>query len=355
MWSFSLGSLWGIPIRVHITFPLILVWAAFEWGHGRGWVEAAFGVVLALLLFVCVLLHEVGHSLVARCFHIRVDSILLLPFGGLANLRTPLDAPVQELLVAVAGPLVNVILGAILYPLYRLTAPPTVALGFSYALSGVGIGPLVAYLFAANLILAAFNLLPAFPMDGGRMVRALLASVLPYRRATVLAVRGGQVMAALFGGAALLGQPFLAVVALFIFVAANAEIERVARRDRLGALRVADFMQRRGHAFSTYHRIGVARLMAALHAQYAWPVVENGRLVGLVTRRHLERGTRAGFVGDVMDRDYPVLHPAMTLYEAQTLLLHEGREAGAVVENGVLVGLLSVYELNRAGRGENEG
>ncbi len=351
MWSFSVGSLWGIPIRIHVTFPLILVWAAFEWGRGRGWQEAAFGVVLALLLFLCVLLHEMGHSLVARRFHIRVDEILLLPFGGLARLRTPLDSPWQELVVAAAGPLVNVVLGVALYPLYRATASPLVeVMGFSYALNGVGLGPLVAYLFAANLILAAFNLLPAFPMDGGRMVRAVLASVLPYRKATVLAVRGGQAMAVLFGGIALLGQPLLALVALFILVAANAEIERVALRDRLRELLVADFMQRKGRALSVHQRVAVARLLAALHAQYVWPVVERGHLVGLVTRRSLERSKPAARVGDVMDRNYPVFHPHMTLYEAQTLLLHEGREAGAVVENGTLVGLLSAHAFRQVQR-----
>jgi len=130
----------------------------------------------------------------------------------------------------------------------------------------------------------------------------------------------------MFGGAALLGQPLLALVALFIFVAANAEIERVALRDRLRGLLV---------------------LLAALHAQYVWPVVERGHLVGLVTRRSLEHSKPAARVGDVMDRDYPVLHPHMTLYEAQTLLLHEGREAGAVVENGTLVGLLSAREFSQ--------
>ncbi len=349
MWSFPLGSLRGIPIRVHITFPLILIWAAFQWGRGAGWEKALFGALLVALLFACVILHELGHSLVARRFHIRVDNILLLPFGGVARLRTPLDSPGQELVVALAGPLVNFAIGLALYPPYRAKVASMSSFAFYRMMDSVGVMPLVTYLFFANLALGAFNLLPAFPLDGGRVVRALLAYVLPYRRATLLAARVGQGVALLLGVLAFFGQPLLAVIAFFVFVAAGAEVKRVAWRERMGAFRVSDVMRRRGFAISADQSVSAALAAAVRHAQQVWPVVEQGKLVGLITAKRLRQASATARVREVMDRDYPLLHPEMNLYEAHVRLLHEGREAGAVVEGDTLVGLFSVHELHGAG------
>ncbi|MDQ7029978.1 MAG: CBS domain-containing protein [Ardenticatenia bacterium] len=159
-------------------------------------------------------------------------------------------------------------------------------------------------------------MLPAFPLDGGRVVRALLAYVLPYRRATVLAVRVGQAVAIVLGGLALLGQPLLAVIAFFVFVAAGAEIRRVAWREHMGALRVGDFMRQRGYSVSADQPVSSALAAAVRCAQHVWPVVERGKLVGLITPKRLRRAPTSARVRDVMDREYPVLAPHMTLYEA---------------------------------------
>lgn len=250
MWSWRLATILGIDVKVHLTFPLIFVWAAFQFGAGRSSAYGLYGMFLVLLLFVCVLLHEFGHALVAQRFNIPVEDITLLPIGGLAKFRTMNDRPLEEFLIAIAGPLVNVAIAIAILPLlYGLTdilnperiasigastGMPSyvVALGLlGRSLQGISVAGAIAYLFVANLMLALFNMLPAFPMDGGRVLRAGLATRMTYRRATHIAAFIGQVMAALFAVYAFISfNPMLVFVAVFVFIAARQEVQQVSEQ-----------------------------------------------------------------------------------------------------------------------------
>ena len=205
--SWTLGSLFGIPVRIHFTFPLLLGgWALFEL-LGSGPAAALATTVLIVSVFGFVVMHEFGHALMARRFGIATRDVTLLPIGGVARLeRMPRD-PAQELAIAVAGPAVNVALAGLF--------------GALFALSG---STFVFRMMAINLGLALFNMLPAFPMDGGRVLRALLAGRMSHLRATRIAARVGRVMAVAFGVAGLFGNPMLIFIAIFVWFGAGQEV-----------------------------------------------------------------------------------------------------------------------------------
>ncbi len=238
--SIRLLTVRGIDIRVHVTFPLILIFAVLQFGvfAGQGAAGALFGVIVTLLLFTIVALHELGHSVAAQHYGVPVTQIVLLPIGGVAQLQTIPENPVQELVIAIAGPLVNVALALVFYLAHRL-----VGIGGVWSddmmelLMGVGRGGINAvfnYVFAANLFLLIFNLVPAFPLDGGRVLRALLASRLEYGRATTIAVSIGQLFAWLAGVWGFLqGDFFLVLIAIFVYMGAGQEGEMVRQKHPL--------------------------------------------------------------------------------------------------------------------------
>ncbi|HYN87049.1 MAG TPA: site-2 protease family protein [Ardenticatenaceae bacterium] len=349
MWAWRLGSVRGIDLKIHFTFPLVLLWAAFQWGGGPGGGpgRALYGALLVSILFVCVLLHELGHSLAAMRYGIKVQDITLLPIGGVAQLRAMPDKPRQELVVALAGPAVNVAIVALLFPLVNLVSDGLSRYGLVRLLLGTGLSSMIVYIFAANISLVVFNLIPAFPMDGGRVLRALLAMRLDYNLATRIAVRLGQLLAIGFGLFGLLQNPLLILVALFVFFSAGAELRRVAVRDLLQGAQVTQFLAAAGQALSPSWPLPAARLVAHQTGQRAFPVIDAGQLVGLVSIADLNR-LQFGHVGEVMHGDFPVLAPAATLYEAQAAMAALGQTAAAVVESGSLSGLISVGDVERA-------
>lgn len=178
-WSLRLFRIRGIDIKVHLTFVPILIWATYRWGiAGRGGMTgAAFGVVVTLLLFVCVTLHELAHSFVAMHYGVKVRDITLLPIGGLAQIEKMPEKPSQELKMSLAGPLTNLVIAGLLIAIcLPFEFRSTVSINDLYrTLDSISWPGLVAYLVTANLALGLFNLVPAFPMDGGRVLRALLA------------------------------------------------------------------------------------------------------------------------------------------------------------------------------------
>jgi Zn-dependent protease len=217
-WSLKIARIAGIEVRLHFTFLLFLVWIAFNYYAIAGLSGAIQGVLFILTIFGCVLLHELGHALAARAFGVRTPDITLLPIGGLARLQRMPDKPWQELIVAIAGPLVNVaialglifILGchAEFQQLENIEDPSVEMLG---KLASVNIG------------LVLFNLIPAFPMDGGRVLRALLAMVIDYARATQIAAWIGQGFALVLGLVGLMVSPMLVFIAFFVFLGAQQE------------------------------------------------------------------------------------------------------------------------------------
>jgi Zn-dependent protease len=216
--SLKVASIFGIEVRIHLTFLLFLVWIWFSYYQIAGFAGAVQGVLFILALFACVLLHEFGHAFAARGFGIETPDITLLPIGGVARLSRIPEKPWQELVVAIAGPLVNVVIAAALISVIHGSA----ALEQLEYLESPRI-ELLAKLASVNVMLVLFNLIPAFPMDGGRVLRALLAMAMPYAQATQIAARIGQGLAVVFGIFGLFGNPLLIFIAFFIFVGAQQE------------------------------------------------------------------------------------------------------------------------------------
>jgi Zn-dependent protease len=226
--SLKIASISGIEVRIHLTFLLFLAWIWFSYYEVAGVRGATQGVLLFLALFACVLLHEFGHAFAARAFGIQTADITLLPIGGVARLNRIPDEPWQELVVAVAGPLVNVVIAAALVFVVHEAAP----LDQLESIENPRIA-LLAQLASWNIVLVLFNLIPAFPMDGGRVLRALLAMAMPYSRATSIAARIGQALAICLAIYSFLGRnsdPILIFIAFFIFIGARQEAAMVRMR-----------------------------------------------------------------------------------------------------------------------------
>ncbi|MGH9356401.1 MAG: site-2 protease family protein, partial [Terriglobia bacterium] len=215
-WSWKIGKLAGINVYMHATFLLLIAFILFvSWADGRNLTATLRGVLFVLAVFACVVLHELGHALTARKYGVRTRDIILLPIGGVARLERMPEKPREELWVALAGPAVNVVIGAVLLaPLIAAGVHPQ---WINFQWSG---GNFVENLMVANVWLVGFNLLPAFPMDGGRVLRALLATRMEYTQATQVAARVGQAMALIFGFAGLFYDPFLLFIALFVWMGA---------------------------------------------------------------------------------------------------------------------------------------
>lgn len=342
-WSWKVGELFGIAIRAHVTLLALLAWVAVSHAvHGASLGEAVFGVVLVGLVFAIIVLHELGHALVARRYGCRTREILLLPIGGLAQMERMPDRPRDELLVALAGPAVNVGLALVL-------AIVVAASGASFdpgRAATIG-GALASQLLWINVTLAAFNLLPAFPMDGGRVLRALLALRLGRDRATRIAGGVGRVLAAVFVAAGLLFNPMLVLIGAFVWFAANQETAMVALRSRLSGVTVAHAMLERPEVVDASESIERAaeRVLAAGHGQL--PVGDRGRLVGIVTAADLALALASPrpdrTVASIVHEAIPVVAPGDRLDAVIGLLERSG--VALVVDRGELVGLLTLEQL----------
>ena len=222
--SLFIGKIAGIKIFLHWTFPIIIFWIIFSnLSRGLNAEQVTWSVVFILALFVCVTLHELGHALAAKRYHIKTKDITLLPIGGVARLEKMPEKPMQELIVALAGPAVNFVIVILLFIFLRLTKLPT---DFSI-ITHVSADNFLLSLAIINLWLAVFNLIPAFPMDGGRVLRALLSLRINRILATKIAASIGQTIAVIFVFLGFFGNPFLIFIGLFIFLGALAEYEQV--------------------------------------------------------------------------------------------------------------------------------
>src|SRR5580693_3611029 len=224
-WSLNIGSVAGTAIRIHVTFLLFLGWI-FGVSYFSGGAQAAWtGLLFMVLLFLCVLLHEFGHIFTARAFGVSTPDVILLPIGGVARLERIPEKPSQEFLIAIAGPVVNLAIAAVLVAVAGAHFDPRQIASIETANMS-----LVQRLAVVNVFLALFNLIPAFPMDGGRVLRALLATRFGYIRATEIAASVGQGVAFLLGFIGLFGNPLLIFIAVFVYLAAAAEAHLVAIR-----------------------------------------------------------------------------------------------------------------------------
>jgi Zn-dependent protease/CBS domain-containing protein len=345
-WSLTLGSVRGTVIRIHVTFLLFLVWLWAVYFR-QGGTEAAWqGTTFIVLLFLCVLLHELGHVFAARYYGVPTRDVTLWPFGGIASMERMPEKPSQELVVAIAGPAVNVaIIVALLLWLGPRLDPQSLTKIEDPATS------MAVKLLAANIILVVFNMIPAFPMDGGRVLRALLAIKLGNARATEVAAGIGQAFAVVFGILGIFYNPMLVVIAIFIFLAASGEAaEAQLRAVAQGAL-VSDAMISTFESLPTTATVNDAADALIRTTQKEFPVLDGaGHLRGVVLRDAMikalqERGPNTPVL-EMMATDVPTVPARAKLDTALRRLMQRGTPVVGVTDaTGRLVGLLTLENL----------
>jgi len=316
-WSYKVARIAGIDVKIHVTFLFVLAWfGVIFWGQS-GLLGALEGVGFALLLFLCVLLHEFGHAFAARAYGIRTPDITLLPIGGVARLERMPDKPVEELVIAIAGPAVNVVIALVLF---AFLATKIRVLD----LAEIDSGGVLESLLVMNVMLVKFNAIPAFPMDGGRVLRSLLAMMMDYTLATTIAARVGQALAVVFaalslGGSVLQrlapgiftasfleqfsGNPMLLFIAFFVFAGAQQELAYARFRRSAGARRtVSDVMFSGYSAIPTETPVAHALALARATKQGVFPVVDRQlRAIGIVSAQSLEKAMADGFGDQAAD------------------------------------------------------
>ena len=361
--SFRIGRIFGIPILIHYTF--ILVIPLFTWIIGSqiettasmlneifqvpvdislmttGFVPYLLGAVVSLGLFAGVLVHELAHSLVARYKGIKINSITLMIFGGIASMEEGIPDPKAELPMALVGPITSLVVGlicsAVVYAVPAITTDP--------ATSGVWIF-VFGYLGVLNIILFAFNLLPAFPMDGGRVLRAWLAKRMPLHRATKIAADIGKGFAILFG---LIGivfiSPFLVLIALFIYIGAGMESTAVKYSFLLQNVTVGDMMS--SPVTTVPPTLPVRDVITMMYSSkhLGFPVVERDSLIGMVTLADVNRTSsidrEAMQVRDIMTRDPVTLPPDAPVIEALKIMSARNFGRIPVVSEGKILGIVT--------------
>ena len=320
LWSIPIATIAGTVVRVHVTFLLFLVWIGGSYWRVGGQQAALEGVLFILLLFACVLAHEFGHVFAARRYGIRTPDVTLWPIGGVASLERIPDRPSEELVVALAGPAVNVVIALVLVVVLGTTVDSAAMTELENPRASM-----LARLAAANIFLVVFNMIPAFPMDGGRVLRALIAMRRSHAEATRIAGRIGQVAAFLFALAGLFTNPMLIVIGLFVYLAATAETQHVAFRDGTKGLAVREAMMSQVETLSPSATLDDAVNCLIRTSQKEFPVVDgSGRPRGLVTRDALILALRSGGpatpVLDIMTRDIPSVRSREPLEAALAVL-----------------------------------
>lgn len=344
LWSFSLGRLAGTAVRIHVTFLLFLGWLALDAYFRHGATESLRTLIFVVAVFGCVVAHEFGHVLVARMFGIATPDITLYPFGGIARLNSIPQEPLQEFLVAIAGPLVNLSILAVLLISGATLAPEALLQNES---------DLASRLALTNLILAIFNLLPAFPMDGGRVLRAALSVRCGFERATRLAVIVGNWLAIVLAITGIFLNPMLIVIAVFIFFAATAELQMIEIRAFSKDVPVTRAMITDFVALPAKGGLDDAVDLFLRSSQKAIPVLDDtGKLAGIVeigdvVRELHTQPAKPRPIVDLVVKDIPQLSDCSTLEQAFQLLRETMRPAVAIVDaNGRPVGFVTFETLS---------
>lgn len=348
MRSLTLGRVQGIEVKLHPSFGLVVVWALFDWGGlGRsGIVTGLYGLLLVMLVFGCVLLHELGHSFMAMHYGVRVQDVTLSAIGGVARIEQVPAAPRMEVLIALAGPAVNVAIAVALLPVLALVS---VANGISHPSDLLvlvftpSVAGLIVGLTISNLVMVVFNLLPAFPMDGGRVLRAGLTALLGRESGTRIAVLIGQSLAVSLAVANLIWLRSLSLflIAGFIVVVAYAEGRAVKVESAMRRLRAGQF--------ALWDKGGIAPHLPLSAALRGGPrdlvVTEAGRVIGMLWRHQLlhelQQGSHNRPIGDVMDRQFVTADVDDSVFDIQEQMNRLDRWALPVVENGVYRGIFT--------------
>jgi Zn-dependent protease len=353
-WSFRIARVSGIDVRVHATFAFAVAYFALAFGGMHGARGAAFGVLLICALFACLTLHELGHSLVAQRFGVGVSEILLLPIGGVARLTSEPRKPLHELLIALAGPLVNVIIAFGLSVVLLRYSPDAFLnvhdLGELAEPSPLG---LVRALFMGNIMLALFNMLPALPMDGGRVFRALLSLVIGRSRATRIAAGVGQVIAlGLVAYGLRQNSGMLALIGLFVFVGAAQERAAGRASDLLSELRAGEVCDPHALVLAPHEQVGHVLDTLVRSPQAHFAVFYGKELVGTVARDQiLALAPRVGLnapLASLMRREFFAVDAGTPLDEVRRRLLELGGGRPVVVRSLTgFAGVLGFEDLQR--------
>ena len=343
-WSFKIARIAEIEIRIHVTFFLLLALVG-SYGAQAGFEGALNALILWLLVFLCVLLHEFGHAFAAKAYGIKTADITLLPIGGVARMEQMPEKPFQELVVAIAGPLVNLVIVIVLFAVLFVGGQ----LGGRMLSEPLETRHLLSSLLVTNVAMFFFNLLPAFPLDGGRVLRAILATQIDYARATQIAASIGQGLALVLGMIGLLNHEYLVLIliAVFIYMGAESESLFVQMRYATMGLPVSSAMMTRFDTLN--HRATLDQAIDALlgTSQHEFPVLDdNGGFVGLLTKHDLLVALRKSEpdtpVTEVMLTGLPTLLPQMSLENAFATIRRANVSALPVVDySGILIGLFT--------------
>ena len=343
-WSFTVARVGETVVRIHVTLVVLLAWYAWGGWRAAGLPGAVDQLLFIALLFLSVLLHEFGHIRAARHYGIPTPDVILTPIGGVARIARLPDKPMQELVIALAGPLVTLVIALLL------------ALGIGLISGWDQLVPRSAYeaslwsgLFVTNVILLLFNLIPAFPMDGGRVLRALLASRIGMVRGTRIAARIGQVVAVVLGIVGMQYNVFLVLIAVFVFIGAEAEYEQVQTRHLAGDLTAGRLTVTDLRILPPSMRLDQAISLLTRSDQRCFPVLdETGHLLGIITRDDLLRGvTESGLEAPVTAAMVPpevtgTIPITMPFEEAVARLYEHKRDALPVIgTDNRFVGLIT--------------
>ncbi len=341
-WSWKLGEVAGIGIFVHSTFLILLIWIGLSyWQIEQSIAAVAEGIGFILSLFCCVVLHELGHALAAQRYGIKTRDITLLPIGGLARLERMPEDPKQELVVAMAGPLVNVVIASALFLGLLMS-------GNLFLVESISIteGSFVARLMLVNVILVIFNMLPAFPMDGGRVLRALLATRMDYAKATQIAASIGQAMALGFGFLGLFSNPFLVIIALFVWIGAAQEANAVQIKSAIAGVPVSKAMLTNYQTLRPEDSLQHVVDLTLSGSQKDFPVTQYGAVVGVLTQTAMLRAlTTTGpetIVKEIMQTDVEAADSEEMLEAVLARLANSQSQTIPVIHNGQLVGVITM-------------
>ena len=341
-WQWKLGKFAGIDVYIHATFLLLIAWVGYShWLENRNWGEVFSGVLFILALFACVILHEYGHALTARKYGIKTRDITIYPIGGVARLERMPEKPIEELWGALMGPAVNVVIAAGLFA-YLFWTSSLVPLNELTIVSG----SFLERLMVVNISLVLFNLIPAFPMDGGRALRAMR---MDYVRATQIAATIGQGMALLFGLVGLFGNATLLFIAFFIWIGASQESSATQMKNAISGIPVGRAMLTDYKSLSPRDPLSRMSQLILAGSQHDFPVIDNDRVVGVVTRDDfLAALTRHGeniAISAVMNKDLPEVDSYEMVENALMRIQESGIPALPVTHAGQLVGIVTAENI----------
>lgn len=345
----NLGRVSGIKIKIHWTFFFLMAWIVFDELKRGGNIESVlFNISFVLAVFICVVLHELGHALTAKRFGINTKNITLLPIGGMARLDKIPESPKQELLVVIAGPLVNVVIAILLYFIAPVQAYTNLNFTETFeTLMSFTLQNFLFYLFIVNVGLVLFNLIPAFPMDGGRILRALLAMKMNRVKATQIAASIGQFIAVIFLLIGLLYNPFLVFIALFIFIGAYAENKMVQHLALLSDHTVEEAMLLNITTFKPKDSLDIVVNKIISGAENNFVVVDNDSVKGVLYHNNIiENSNRNILVEDIMSKTFMTIKSTDKLNKIYQLIHSNKQEFIPVVNNGKLIGAIDAINLS---------